>query len=171
MKISQCLAISSIGSLSFIYSVTVSLLGHSTTRSQPSSQSTVSGSHERNAEGPDRSEPWKRFASRPLISYVLLRRRESSCFYFGISSVPWEVYQDTRANLQLKGMGFALFLFAVGQYFVEDCDQEVVVGQTGTASYMACGCWNELPCRQLINAPTLTSIRITSPSLKLSRFN
>lgn len=55
MKISQCLAISSVESQNFIYSVTVSLLGHSTTRFQPSSQSTISGSHERSADGLDPS--------------------------------------------------------------------------------------------------------------------
>lgn len=139
-------------------------------RSQPSSQSTVSGLHERAADGPDRSEPWKRFASRPLISYVLLRRRKSSCFYFGISSASWKVYQDTRANLQLKGMGIALFLFVVGQDLVEDRDQDVVVRQIGTALCMACGGWNELPCRQIINAPTLTFPQTSPFQLKFNFF-
>ena len=40
-------------------------------------------------------------------------------------------------------MGIALFQFVGGQYIVEDCDQAVVVGQIGTASCTAYGCWNE----------------------------
>lgn len=82
----------------FIYSVTVSLLGHSTTRSRPSS-------HERTADGPDRSEPWNGFASRLLISYVLLRRLESSCFYFGISSAPMESVSGCPCELAAKWHG------------------------------------------------------------------
>lgn len=99
-----------------------------------------------------------------MCYYADWKVRVSSSAY---RQLRWKVYQDARANLQLNDMGIALFLFVDGQCIVEDCDQEVVVGHIGTASCMACGCWDELPRRQIINAPTLTLLGITSPSLKL----
>lgn len=91
-----------------------------------------------------------------MCYYADWKVRVSSSAY---RQLRWKVYQDARANLQLNDMGIALFLFVDGQYIVEDCDQEVVVGHIGTASCMACGCWDELPRRQIINAPNVNLAR------------